>query len=66
MSSCLACGFILYHFAPERKMFFIIFLIFFRSAPANPSGKVKMPKKAVARSAPRYPNFSSQGLIAQK
>lgn len=47
-------------------MFFIIFLIFFRSAPANPSGKVKMPKKAVARSAPRYPNFSSQGLIAQK
>ena len=47
-------------------MFFTIFLIFFRSASAAPSGKVKMPKRAVIRSAPRYPNRSSQGLTAQK
>ena len=47
-------------------MFLISFRIFFKKAFANPSGKVKMPNSAAARSAPRYPNFSSQGLIAQK
>lgn len=47
-------------------MFFIIFLIFFRSALAAPNGKVKMPKRAAIRSAPRYPRRSSQGLTAQK
>ena len=47
-------------------MFFTIFLIFFRMPPATPSGKVKMPKSAAIRSAPRQPKRSSQGLMAQK
>ena len=47
-------------------MFFTIFLIFFRIAAAAPSGKVKMPKSAVTKSAPRYPKRSSQGLMTQK
>ena len=47
-------------------MFFANFLIFFKKTPANPRGKVKMPNSTAAKSAPRYPNFSIQGLIAQK
>ena len=47
-------------------MFFISFRIFFKIAPASPSGKVKMPNNAAVKSAARYPSFNSQGLTAQK
>ena len=45
-------------------MFFAIFPIFFKRLSSSPSGK--MPKRAAAKSAPRYPSFSIQGLTAQK
>lgn len=47
-------------------MFFRNFLIFFKNPFARPKGKVKMPKTASTKSAPKYPNFSIHGLIAQK
>ena len=47
-------------------MFFTIFLIFLKKLFNSPNGKVKIPKRAAAKSAPRYPSLSAQGLIAQK
>lgn len=47
-------------------MFFITFLIFFRTTAATAAGRVKIFSSSVTKSAARYPSFSSQGLTIQK